>query len=195
VKDAIKYALSLGADEGVHVKGDGVALNDPLCVATVLAGAARKAGYDLILTGKQGVDHDWSQVGVLLAELLDLPHVSVIVKLEVDAARRRARPPRGGGRRRGGRVRPPRRADGAEGPERAALRLAQGHHGREEEGHSRVDARDLGVDPATVGDPRRPRGSSSSRSRRRGPRDDPRGEPQETARELVRLLREEAKVI
>ena|SRR5437867_5280421 len=84
VKDAIKYALSLGADEGVHVKGGGVALSDPIAVATVLAAAARKLGFDLILTGKQGVDHDWSQVGVMLAELLDLPHVSVVVHLEVD---------------------------------------------------------------------------------------------------------------
>src|SRR3990172_4084364 len=91
VKDAIKYALSLGADEGVHVKGDGVALHDPLSVATVLAAAARKAGFDLVLTGKQGVDHDSSQVGILLAELLDVPHVSVVVKLEVDAAARKAR--------------------------------------------------------------------------------------------------------
>ena len=83
VKEAIKYALSLGADEGIHVKGDGVALWDPLAVATVLAGAAKKAGFDLILTGKQGVDHDWSQAGIILAELLDLPHVSVVVSLEV----------------------------------------------------------------------------------------------------------------
>src|SRR5690349_5390693 len=83
VKDAIKYALSLGADEGVHIQGDGVALSDPLAVATVLAAAAKKAGFDLILTGKQGVDHDWSQVGIILAELLDLPHVSVVVHLEV----------------------------------------------------------------------------------------------------------------
>ena len=86
VKEAIKYALSLGADEGVHVKGDGLALADPLAVATVLAAAARKLGFDLILTGKQGVDHDWSQAGIILAELLDLPHVSVVVHLELDAA-------------------------------------------------------------------------------------------------------------
>jgi len=91
VKEAIKYALSLGADEGVHVKGDGVALWDPLAVATVLAGAAKKAGFDLILTGKQGVDHDWSQAGIILAELLDLPHVSVVVSLEVNPESKRGK--------------------------------------------------------------------------------------------------------
>src|SRR6476661_7022789 len=48
VKEAIKYGLSLGADEGVWLKGDGVALSDPLSVATVLAGAAKKLGFDLI---------------------------------------------------------------------------------------------------------------------------------------------------
>src|SRR5262249_55669148 len=71
VKDAIKYALSLGADEGIWIRGDGVALQDPLAVATVLAAAAKKIGFDLILTGKQGVDMDWAQGGILLAELLD----------------------------------------------------------------------------------------------------------------------------
>src|SRR5258706_8521392 len=86
VKDAIKYALSLGADEGIHLKGDGVALSDPLSVATVLAAAAKRIGFDLILTGKQGVDHDWSQVGIMTAELLDLPHVSVVVHLDLDPA-------------------------------------------------------------------------------------------------------------
>jgi len=91
VKEAIKYGLSLGADEGVWLKGDGVALADPLAVATVLAGAARKIGYDLILTGKQGVDYDWSQAGIILAELLDLPHVSVVVGLEIDAAAKRGK--------------------------------------------------------------------------------------------------------
>ena len=91
VKEAIKYALSLGADEGVHIKGDGLALWDPLAVALVLAAAARKLGYDLILTGKQGVDHDWSQAGIILAELLDLPHVSVVVNLELDPASKRGK--------------------------------------------------------------------------------------------------------
>jgi len=112
VKDAIKYALSLGADEGVHVKGDGLALADPLAVATVLAAAARKLGFDLILTGKQGVDHDWSQAGIILAELLDLPHVSVVVHLELDAATKqgtKALLP--GKRERLGRLRPRRRLD------------------------------------------------------------------------------------
>src|SRR5207237_4150739 len=86
VNEVIKYALSLGADEGVHLKSDGVALSDPLSVATVLAAAARKIGFDLILTGKQGVDHDWSQVGIMAAELLDVPHVSVVVHLALDAS-------------------------------------------------------------------------------------------------------------
>ena len=86
VKDAIKYALSLGADEGIHIKSDGVATDDPLSVATVLAAAARKNGFDLILTGKQAVDRDSGATGVMLAEFLDIPHVSVVVGLELDAA-------------------------------------------------------------------------------------------------------------
>jgi electron transfer flavoprotein beta subunit len=197
VKEAIKYALSLGADEGVHVKGDGVALNDPLCVATVLAAAARKAGYDLILTGKQGVDHDWSQVGVLLAELLDLPHVSVIVKLEVDAAAKKGRARR-------------EVEGGVEVVEFDLPAVLTAQKGLNEPRYASLKGimavkkkvipewtlADLGVDPAAVGDaaaytrfvefslpPPRPAARILE------------GEPQETAKELVRLLREEAKAI
>lgn len=197
VKEAIKYALSLGADEGVHVKGDGVALNDPLCVATVLAAAARKAGYDLILAGKQGVDHDWSQVGVLVAELLDLPHVSVIVKLEVDAAAKKGRARR-------------EVEGGVEVVEFDLPAVLTAQKGLNEPRYASLKGimavkkkvipewtlADLGVDPATVGDaaaatrfvefslpPPRPAAKILE------------GEPQETAKELVRLLREEAKAI
>jgi electron transfer flavoprotein beta subunit len=197
VKDAIKYALSLGADEGVHVKGEGVALSDPLSVATVLAAAARKAGFDLILTGKQGVDHDWSQVGVLLAELLDLPHVSVVVKLEIDAAAKKAQA----------------RREVEGGVEVVAFDLpavVTTQKGLNEPRYASLKGimavkkkvipewtlSDLGVDPVSVAEdaafirfreftlpPPRPAGRVLE------------GEPQETVHELVRLLREEAKVI
>jgi electron transfer flavoprotein beta subunit len=197
VKEAIKYALSLGADEGVHVKGDGVALWDPLAVATVLAGAAKKAGFDLILTGKQGVDHDWSQAGIILAELLDLPHVSVVVNLEVDPAAKSGKAKR-------------EVEGGAEVVEFTLPAVITAQKGLNEPRYASLKGimavkkkvipewtlADVGVDPAAV--------AESAASIRfvefslPPPREKGRileGDPADTARELVRILREEAKVL
>jgi electron transfer flavoprotein beta subunit len=197
VKEAIKYALSLGADEGVHVKGDGVALGDPLVVATVLAAAAKKAGFDLILTGKQAVDQDTGATGVMLAELLDVPHVSVVVALELDAAAKTGKAKR--------------EVEG--GTETVSFELpavVTAQKGLNEPRYASLKGimavkkkvvpewtlSDLGVDPASVSPdaatvrvleatlpPPRPAGKMLE------------GEPADTVRELVRLLREEAKVI
>lgn len=197
VKEAIKYALSLGADEGVHLKGEGVALDDPLSVATVLAAAARKAGFDLILTGKHAVDHDCGATGVMLAELLDVAHVSVVVGLEIDGAAK------------GGTAK--REVEG--GTESVTFELpavVTAQKGLNEPRYASLKGimavkkkvvpewtlADLGVDPATVA----PAGAALRTLEATLP--PPRaagkvleGEPSDTVRELVRLLREEAKVI
>ena len=197
VKDAIKYALSLGADEGVHVKGDGVALDDPSCVATVLAAAARKIGFDLILTGKQGVDHDWSQAGVMLAERLDLPHVSVVVSLELDAAAKTGRAKR-------------EVEGGDEVVEFSLPAVITAQKGLNEPRYASLKGimavkkktipewtlADLGVEAASVGpEAAGVRFLEFSLPPARAAGKVLEGDPADTARELVRLLRQEAKVI
>ena len=197
VKEAIKYALSLGADEGIWIKGDGVAVHDPLSVATVLAGAAKKIGYDLVLTGKQGVDTDWSQVGVMLAELLDVPHVSVVVGLELDAAARKGTAKR--------------EVEG--GVETIAFELPAvitAQKGLNEPRYASLKGimavkkkvipewtlADVGVDPASVSPEAAPlRILDASLPPPRSAGRILEGDPRDTARELVRLLHEEAKVI
>ena len=197
VKEAIKYGLSLGADEGVYVKGDGVALWDPSCVAMVLAAAARKIGFDLLLTGKQGVDHDWSQAGIMLAERLDLPHVSVVVALELDAGAKQGTAKR--------------EVEG--GIETVAFDLpavVTAQKGLNEPRYASLKGimavkkkvipewslADLGVDPATVGpDAAAVRFVEFSLPPARSGGQILEGEPADTARELVRILRQEAKVI
>lgn len=81
-KETMRAALAMGADSGVLVLHD-----DPdrrgHGTAQLLAGALKTVGADLILAGKQAVDDDGSQVPERVAELLDLPHVSIISKLEV----------------------------------------------------------------------------------------------------------------
>src|SRR5260370_4124658 len=83
VKQTIKEALAKGADRGIHVVDDNFAQLDPLGSAKALAAAIRKEKADLVLTGLQSDDHGFGQTGVLLAGLLDLPHATIIMAIEV----------------------------------------------------------------------------------------------------------------
>ena len=57
--------------------------NDAFEVAEQIAAWAKDKGFDLILAGKETIDHNGSQVGAMLAELLDLPYVPLVSKLDV----------------------------------------------------------------------------------------------------------------
>jgi electron transfer flavoprotein beta subunit len=80
VPKVLRTALAMGVDRGVHIKGN--AGFDALATARILAGAVKGMTYDLILCGKQAIDHDNGGVGVMVAELLDIPSISVVTKLE-----------------------------------------------------------------------------------------------------------------
>jgi electron transfer flavoprotein beta subunit len=80
VLKVLRTALAMGVDRGVHVKGQ-VSM-DPLATARTLAAAVKTLTYDLILCGKQAIDHDHHGVGVMVAELLDIPSVTVATKIE-----------------------------------------------------------------------------------------------------------------
>jgi electron transfer flavoprotein beta subunit len=79
---AIRSALAMGADEAVLIKTDQVL--DSLATAKALAAAIKEMPYDLILSGKQGVDDDNSQVGPMVAELLNIPCVTYISELKLE---------------------------------------------------------------------------------------------------------------
>jgi len=83
VSKALRSCLALGVDEAYHLKDESFENSDPLGTAHILSKACQKLEYDIIFFGKQGVDDDFGQTGIFTAELLDLPHVSVITKLEV----------------------------------------------------------------------------------------------------------------
>jgi len=68
-------ALAIGADKAVHIKAENIP-NDSLAVAKVLAEELGTGDYDLIFFGKKAVDHDNHQVGLIVAELLNLPCIS-----------------------------------------------------------------------------------------------------------------------
>jgi electron transfer flavoprotein beta subunit len=86
-RQAIKEALAKGADRGILVTDDKFFLLDPLASAKSLAAAIQNEKFDLILTGLQSDDSGFGQTGVLLAELLGLPHATIIMQIEVQGAR------------------------------------------------------------------------------------------------------------
>ena len=84
VQSALRTGLAMGADSAVHVRDPAFDAADSLATAQGLAAAIRTlAPFDLVLTGQQGVGGDHSQIPGLLAELLDLPQVTVAVKVEI----------------------------------------------------------------------------------------------------------------
>ena len=79
VQETMKKALAMGCDRGVHIADDASHLKDPFAIASIIAEFAKDKGFDLIFTGMQSQDRGSAQVGVLLAELLDLPSLTTVV--------------------------------------------------------------------------------------------------------------------
>ena len=84
VKSVIKDALARGADRAIHIVGDELAHIGPFAAATILAEAIKGEQSDLVLTGLQSDDYGFAQTGVILAELLGMPHATIVI--EVDAS-------------------------------------------------------------------------------------------------------------
>jgi electron transfer flavoprotein beta subunit len=89
VKQTIKEALAKGADRGIHVADNNFAQLDPLGSAKSLGAAIQQQKHDLVLTGLQSDDHGFGQTGVLLAGVLDVPHATIIMAIEVDGQKMR----------------------------------------------------------------------------------------------------------
>jgi electron transfer flavoprotein beta subunit len=79
----IRKALAIGADEAVRIDADP---KDAYYTATQIAKYAKSNGFDLILTGKETINYNGSQVGGMIAEALDLPFVSLAEKLDVNGS-------------------------------------------------------------------------------------------------------------
>jgi electron transfer flavoprotein beta subunit len=81
---SLRDALARGSDRAIHVADEAVATTDPLLTATALADVLRPEGCDLILAGLQSDDQGFGQTGVMVAELLDLPHASIVTGVQCD---------------------------------------------------------------------------------------------------------------
>ena len=83
IAPAIRSALAMGADKAIHIKTDKIP-NDPNVTASALAEVLKEGSYDLIMLGKQAIDDDHAQMPSLLAEKMNLPAVTVVVKLDIE---------------------------------------------------------------------------------------------------------------
>ena len=80
--EAIRQALAMGADTGVHIKDEGFAETDNYTIAQIAASEIKKIdGVDFILTGMKMIDDESVQIAVQLAEGLGVPHVSLVSKV------------------------------------------------------------------------------------------------------------------
>ena len=77
----IRKALALGGDEAIRVNAEHL---DSFGIASQIARVAREGSYDLIFLGKETIDYNGSAVGGMVAELLDLPYVSLATKFELN---------------------------------------------------------------------------------------------------------------
>jgi electron transfer flavoprotein beta subunit len=82
IGQTIREALAKGADRAINIACDDVGTRDALGVATLLAAAVKTESPDLVLTGLQSEDLGLGQTGVIVAELLGLPHASLILHVE-----------------------------------------------------------------------------------------------------------------
>jgi electron transfer flavoprotein beta subunit len=82
VQTTLRSALAMGADRAIHLKAD-AAVPDALAIAKALADAIRPLDASIVWLGKQAVDDDSAQVGPMLATLLARPCVSVVAKFEL----------------------------------------------------------------------------------------------------------------
>jgi electron transfer flavoprotein beta subunit len=194
VKTGLRECLARGADDAVWVDSGGARMLDALATAKAIAAVARGAGHDFLWFGQKGVGLDEALVGPMVAELLDLPHVGSVVKLELSA----------------GKVTAHREIEGAhevvESPLPVVLTAQKGLNepryaslkgiiGAKKKPIAEKKLADLGVpeaDPAAAKTRWRKLDLPIAREKcRLIPADD----PVAAAKELVRLLREEAKVL
>jgi electron transfer flavoprotein beta subunit len=81
---SIRKALSMGADQAVHLLDDGLAGSDAMSTSYALAQVLKQTGFDLVITGSESTDARMGVLAAMLAERLDVPQVSLASKVDID---------------------------------------------------------------------------------------------------------------
>src|SRR6476620_11140289 len=77
----IRKALALGGDEAIRINADS---HDSFYIASQIAEVAKQGSYDLIFTGKETIDYNGSSIGGMVAELLDMPYISLATSFQLN---------------------------------------------------------------------------------------------------------------
>jgi electron transfer flavoprotein beta subunit len=91
VQQAIREAFAKGADRGIHLEDPAFERLDAYNTARIMAEVLKNETGDLILTGLQSDDYGYAQTGVILAELLGIPHATIIMEIQVQDGRLRVK--------------------------------------------------------------------------------------------------------
>jgi electron transfer flavoprotein beta subunit len=83
-RDVLVSALATGADQAIHVVSDETAAADSLATARALAGAVRDEGFDVLFAGHRSDDSETTQVGMQIAAVLGIPHLSGVMTVAVE---------------------------------------------------------------------------------------------------------------
>lgn len=84
--ETIRTALAMGADKGIHINDPAFEGADAYNTAAALAAAIKGIPHDIIFCGQRAIDDDAGQIGSVLAELLGIPQVTFVTKLDVEGA-------------------------------------------------------------------------------------------------------------
>ena len=192
--EAVRTALAMGADKGVLISDPALEGCDPLSTATVLAAAAKEIPFDLIIAGQRAVDDDAYMVGSVVAEALGIPSITMVIKEEVVENRIQCHQTIDGG------------IAVVEVPLPALITTQRGLNdpryaslpGIMKAKKKPLDSKtlnDLVIDPQTFSAPKMKIVALEPPPERKGGRVIEGETPQEKARELVRILHEDAKVM
>ncbi len=190
----LRKCLAMGADEAFLVKDDSLETYDGLRTARIIARAVERkfAGTDLLLFGKQSVGADNSQVPAMVAELLGLPQATVVTKLEVEGTSATALREIEGGMEKVA-LALPAVVTAQKGLNEPRYETLKGIMAAKKKDIPVVKLEELGLGPDELASQVEVTGLDVPAQRQAGRILT--GDPAETARELVRLLRIEAKVI
>lgn len=196
VEEALRQCLALGADKAMVLRDAAFEGSDSLGVARALTAAVKEVGPDVVFCGKLGIDHDNSAVGVMVAELMGWPHASVVSSLEFndESSATVVREIEGGSETLS--VKLPAVLAANKGLNEPRYANLKGIMMAKKKPMDVKDAAALGIDAGTVG----AAGAMTTTESMQPPAERSAGrlidgDPQQQVTELVRLLKDEAKVL
>ncbi len=195
--EAIRTALAMGADRSVHLDDEAFLNGDGYATAKALAEAIKKEEFDIIFCGREAIDGSRAEVGEMLAELLGIPHVTFITSFELSDDQKKAivkREVEGGVET--FEVELPAVFTAQKGLNEPRYPSLPGIMKAKKKELKPLKLQDVGLSAEEVGEA----GSRVSIVKLEYPPERPpgkilEGEPEDVVKELVKLLREEAKVI